>query len=280
MDFLYPLIAVVSDSASQTVERLNFRKHSISATYLMWVVFTGMFGSLLIYVTLTGKPLPQFTIGLIGLLVLIALVSFIANIFDYLSLKADDITLRQPMLSFEPILAGLFGYIFFPSERKPAFLIALILSLAVVHFGLHRRRLGRVQSRGIGYLFMAIVCYALLPSIYKKTLPHMSPEFIAFFRVSAILLLTTIFMPIKFDLKPSNKVFLGLLAGIFNAVGAVTSLYAFEKLGVVQTSLLLVLAPVLIYISGFFVLREKIHMGELVSSFCLAIIVIGSTIIW
>jgi hypothetical protein len=36
----------------------------------------------------------------------------------------------------------------------------------------------------------------------------------------------------------------------------------------------------LIYISGYFILREKIHVGELVASIFLAIIVIGSTIIW
>jgi drug/metabolite transporter (DMT)-like permease len=280
MDFLYPLIAVISDSAAQTLDRLNFKKHTISATNLMWVVFVGMFGSLLIYVIMIGKPLPQFTIGVIALLTLIALVSFTANVFDYLSLKVDDITLRQPMLGFEPILAGLFGYIFFPNERKPAFLVALIVSLAVVHYGIHRRKLGKNQSRGIGYLFLAVVCYALLPSIYKVTLPHINPEYIAFFRIWAILLLTTIFMPIKISLKPSNKVFLGILAGIINAVGAVAYLYAVASIGVVQTSLLLVLAPVLIYISGYFILREKIHVGELVASIFLAIIVIGSTIIW
>jgi drug/metabolite transporter (DMT)-like permease len=279
MDFLYPLIAVVSDSAGQTIDRLIFKKHTISAAYLMWIVFAGMFGSLYIYVMLAGKPLPAFTITIAGLLVLIALTSFTANVFDYLSLKADDITLRQPMLGFEPVLAGLFGYIFFPGERKPAFLIALILSLGVVHYGIHRRRLGKNQSRGIGYLFLAIVCYALLPSIYKTTLPHMSPEYIAFFRVTAILLLTTIFMPIKISIKPDEKVLLGLLVGIINAVGAVASLYAYQKLGVVQTSLLLVLAPILIYISGFFILREKVHMGELVSSIGLAIIIISTTIL-
>jgi drug/metabolite transporter (DMT)-like permease len=280
MEFIYPLIAVVSDSAAQTMDRLNFKKHTITATYLMWLVFIGMFGALFIYILLAGKPLPQFSTSVIGLLSLIAFVSFTANVFDYLSLKDDDITLRQPMLGFEPILGGLFGYVFFPSERKPEFLLALILSLVVVHYGIHRRRLGKNQSRGIGYLFLAIAFYALLPSIYKVTLPHVAPEYIAFFRVWAILLLTTIFMPIKISFRPAEKVHLGLLAGIIYAVGAVASLYAIEKLGVVQTALLLVLAPALIYSAGFFILREKVRTGELVSSILLAIIVIGSTIIW
>jgi drug/metabolite transporter (DMT)-like permease len=266
MDFIYPLIAVIGESSAQTANRYNFNKHIISASYLMWLDFVGMFGALLLYILLSGKNIPHLTITLAGLLILIALVSFTANIFDYLSLKADDISLRQPMLSFEPILAGFFGYIFFPSERRPAFLLALIVSLFIVHYGIHRRRLGRVQSRGIGYLFLGILLYALLPSIYKITLPHLDPEFIAIFRVWAILLLTTIFMPIKISFKPKNKVYIGLVAGVFNAVASVAGLFAIEKLGVVQTSLILILAPVLIYLAGFFILKEKVRTGEVISS--------------
>jgi drug/metabolite transporter (DMT)-like permease len=277
MDFLYPLIAVIGESSAQTANRFNFNKHTISAPYLMWLDFVGMFGALFIYILLSGKNMPHLTIALAGLLILIALVSFAANVFDYLSLKADDISLRQPMLSFEPILAGFFGYIFFPSERRPAFLIALIVSLFIVHYGIHRRRLGRVQSRGIGYLFLGVVLYALLPSIYKITLPHLNPEFIAFFRVWAILLLTTIFMPIKISFKPKNKVYLGLVAGVFNAVASVAGLFSIEKLGVVQTSLIFILAPVLIYLAGFFILKEKVRTGEVISSICLVIIIFGSS---
>jgi drug/metabolite transporter (DMT)-like permease len=280
MDFIYPLIAVLSESAAQTIDKLNFRKHKIAATYLMWLVFVGMFGALFLYLLITNKPLPHFSLAAICLLVLIAFVSFTANVFDYLSLKSDDISLREPMLCFEPILGGFFGYIFFPSERKAGFLIALLLSMVVVYFGIHRRRLGVNQSRGMGYLFLGIIFYALLPSIYKVTLPHISPEYIAFFRVWAILLLTTIFMPIKIHFHKSNTVYLGLLAGIVYAAGAVAGLYAIEKLGVVQTALLLVLAPTIIYLSGYFILKEKVRMGEVISSICLAIIVIGSAIIW
>jgi drug/metabolite transporter (DMT)-like permease len=280
MDFIYPLIAVIGESTAQTVNRYNFNKHSLTATYLMWLDFVGMFGTIFLYILLSGKNMPHVTLMLAGLLALIALVSFAANVFDYLSLKADDITLRQPMLSFEPILAGFFGYVFFPAERKPAFLVALIISLFVVHYGIHRRRLGKNQTRGIGYLFLGVVLYALLPSIYKVTLPYLNPEFIVFFRVWAILLLTTVFMPIKISLKPQNKVVLGIAAGLFNAAASVAGLFAIEKLGVVQTSLILILAPVLIYLAGFFLLKEKVRMGEVASSLCLVIIIIGSSIIW
>jgi drug/metabolite transporter (DMT)-like permease len=280
MDFLYPLVAIVSESAAQTIDKINFRKHKLAATYLMWIVFVGMFGSLFVYLLLTHKSLPHFNLTVAGLLLLIALVSFAANIFDYKSLKADDISLREPLLCFEPILAGLFGYILFPAERKPALLIALVVSLFLVNYGTRRRRLGKIQSRGIGYLFLGIVLYSLLPSIYKFTLPHLSPEYIAFFRVWAILVLTTVFMPIKIHFKNPSTVYLGLLAGLINAVAAVASLYAIKKLGVVQTSLLLILSPTIIYLSGYFILKEKVRTGEVISSIGLAIVVIGSTIFW
>jgi drug/metabolite transporter (DMT)-like permease len=280
MDFIYPLIAVVSESFAQTIDRQIFKKHRIAATYLMWLVFVGMFVALFFYIILTKKPLPNFPLVAVSLLVLIALVSFTANIFDYLSLKSDELSLREPMLCFEPLLGGLFGFIFFPAERKPGFLLALMLSVVILLYGTHRRRLGINQTIGMGYLMMGIIFYALLPSIYKVTLPHISPEYIAFFRVTAILLLTTIFMPVKIPTKPSSTIYLSVFSGFIYAIGAVAGLYAIEKLGVVQTSLLLVLAPVLIYLSSYFVLHEKVRMGEVASSILLAIVVIGSTIAW
>jgi glucose uptake protein GlcU len=72
----------------------------------------------------------------------------------------------------------------------------------------------------------------------------------------------------------SQKLSYGFLAGVVYALGAVTSLYAIRELGVVLTMLLTLLGPFLRYLSGYFILKENVRTGEMVSSFLLALVVL------
>lgn len=276
MDFLFPLTAIISESLAKTVDKLNFKKNRIAAIHLMRLVFIGMGISLLLYILVTGKSLPDFSFIALGLVVLVAFVSFMCNVFDFLSLKADDISLREPMLGFEPILAGLFGYFLFPAEREEGFILAFALSTLVVYFGTHRRKLKRLQKKGMFYLSLAVLFYGILPSLYKFTMEYVDPEYLALFRVVGILLLASLFLPVRRYKKSIGKTTYGLVSGVVYALGTVASLYAIQALGVAQTMLLLLLSPALMYLVGYFVLKERVRPGEVISSAALAVIVVAT----
>lgn len=279
MDFLFPLTAIISETAGKTVNKLNFAKNNISAMHLMRLDFVGMGITLLLYVLIAGRSFPSLSLVAFGLMLLVILVSFISNVCDDTSLKTNDLSLREPLKGFIPILAGLVGYLLFPSERKISLLIAFVLSTVVVYFGTHRRKLNTTQRKGMVLLLICVICEAFLPSIYKQTLQYVSPEFIALFRVAGILLLASIFFPIKKHMKSSSKLAYGLTSGFIYAIGTVASLYAIQKLGVVQTMLLLLLAPALMYLTSYFILKEKVRRGEVVSSLLLALIVLVAIVV-
>lgn len=282
MNLLFPLIAIVSESVAEAIDKVNYSRNRISTQQLMRLVFLGMSVSLTVYLIVLREPLPQFSLPMAGLMVLIILLSFLGNILDYLSLKADDISLREPLIGFGPIVAGLFGYIFFEEERKPIFLIAFALSAVIVYFGTHRRKLRKVEKKGMLYLLIAITLYATIPNVSKLALPYIEPEYIAFFRSVAILGLIYVLMPLpKVKRKPKQirrikRTAYGLFSGVIYAVGTVAGLYAIQKLGVVVSMLFLLLAPVITYSAGYFVLKEKVHGGEVLSSVALVIIIMAS----
>lgn len=238
----------------------------------MWLVFMGMSLSLLLVIHVTRQHEPPLPLVALGLMALITVVSFGSNVFDYLSLKADDISLREPMDDFEIMVAGLFGYILFPTERKPAFLIVFVLGIFIMYWGTHCRKLRNFQKKGMSFFLLSIILEALLPSIYKITLKHIDPTYIALFRTVAVLVLTSLFFPLKKTLKGISlkKISYGLASGVIYAVGTVTSLYAIHLLGVVQTMLILLLGPALRYLAAYFILREKVRKGEMISSLLLA----------
>lgn len=279
MDFLFPVAHIVCESTAKTVDKLNFRDNRIAPMHLMRLVFVGMTITLGLYIILTNQSLPAMTPSTVGVVLLMVLVSFVANVFDFLSLKENDLSLREPMLGFKPIMAGMIGFLLFPQERKVSLLVALGLSTLVVYFGTHRRKLRINEKKGMLYLLLAVLLYAVLPTIYKLALEQVSPEYLSFFRTAGILLLSSLFLPIRKQTRSRKKWAYGLLSGIIYAAGTVTSLYTIDRFGVAQTMLLFMLAPTLIYLSGYFVLREKVRTGEVISSFLLVAIVLFTFIL-
>jgi drug/metabolite transporter (DMT)-like permease len=223
---------------------------------------------------LTRQPWPAFSLTVVVLLLLIALFSFSGNVFDELSLKADDLSLREPLVDSEPILAGLVAYLLFPGERKPIILAAFILGAFIVHWGIHRRKLRRVQRKGMLYLLIGIVLYAVLPSLYQEVLKYIAPSYIAFFRSASVLILVALFFhPKKWKGFTPRRVKYAASASLFYALEAIAALYAIKTYGAVLTMLFLMLGPALRYLSGQFILHEKVRRGEVIASLMLTVVV-------
>ncbi len=274
MGFTYLLTSIIAESVGKTIDKLNFRRNKIDPRQSLLLAFTVMTASVLSYTILTKQTFPHISLTAAILLVGIALFSFGGNVFDELSLQKDDLSLREPLVDFEPIATGLIAYLLFPEERKTAFLVAFILGALIVRWGIHRRKLRSGQARGMFYLWVAVILYAIVPVFYKEILDYLSPTYIALFRLSSILLLLILFFRPKRRKRLTGKMIgYGTLAGVVYAVGAVVSLYAIQLYGLVLTMLFLMLGPALRYLAGQFVLREKVRRGEVLSSLMLTLVV-------
>jgi drug/metabolite transporter (DMT)-like permease len=274
MDFFYLFSSIMAESVGKTIDKLNYRRNRIGPRQMMFLVFLVMSISITSYILITKQTLPHISLKVTIFLLGVGAFSFGGNVFDELSLKSNDLSLREPLVDFEPILAGLIGYIIFPAQRKTSFLIAFILGAFIVRWGIHRRKLGKGQKKGMFYLLIGVILYAILPSLYQQTLHYISPSYLAFFRVTTILVLTSIFFPPKkwkgFTPKRVNYV---IAAGIVYAAGAIVSLYAIQAYGVVLTMLFTMLGPALRYLAGQFILHEKVRRGEVLSSLMLTLVV-------
>lgn len=274
MNFLYLLTSIIAESVGKTIDKLNYRKNKIDVRWALLLVFVVMTLSVAAYTMLTHQSFPHITTVVAELLLGIAAFSFLGNVFDELSLKTNDISLREPLVDFEPIATGLIAYALFPAERKPAYLIAFILGALIVRWGIHRRKLRKSQSKGMFYLWIAVVLYAIVPVFYKEALQHLSPTYIALFRLTSVTLLLCLFFRPKHRNTPSGKmVGYSVMSGLAYAVGAVVSLYAIEVYGLGLTMLFLMLGPALRYLAGQFILHEKVRRGEVLSSLMLTLVV-------
>lgn len=274
MDFSYLISSIFAESTGKTFDKLNYRRNKIDPRHALFIVFIIMTLCVAAYTYITKQPFPQITVP-VGLVLLgIIAFSLLGNIFDELSLQKNDLSLREPLVDFEPIAAGLIAYLLFPEERNPVLLISFILAAFVVYWGVHQPHLRKAQTRGLLFLLIAVLAYAVVPIFYKAALEYLSPEYIALFRLLCITLLLPIFFrPPKRKKLTGKMLGYSTLAGIAYAIGAVTSLYAIQAYGLVLTMLFLMLGPALNYLSGYFILHEKVRRSELVASLMLTLIV-------
>jgi hypothetical protein len=168
MGFLYLFISIFGESAGNTIEKLNFARNHITARQDMFLGFLWMYLSVLVFILIDKQRFPHFSLASLGILVLIAAFSFGGNVFDCLSVKANDLSLREPLVDFEPIVAGLAAYVVFPSERKPAFLVAFALGALIVRWGIHRRKLRKHQKKGCSIYGLPCSCTPFYLHYTKK----------------------------------------------------------------------------------------------------------------
>lgn len=274
MNFFYLIGSIIAESGGKTFDKINLKKNKIDPRQALLLIFITMASLIALYIILAGKDLGVINKQLIFLIVGIACFSFLGNVFDEMSLQRDDLSLREPLVDFEPIATGFIAYLLFPEERNIAILAAFILGTLIVRWGLHRHKLNKNERTGIRYMWLAVLFYAIVPVFYKEALNYISPEYLALFRTASISILILIFFKPKRSTKLNKAMFgYGLAAAVWYAFGAIVSLYAIKNFGLVITMLFLMLGPALRYLAGQFVLKEKVRKTEVLSSLMLTLVV-------
>lgn len=274
MNFSYLLISIFAESAGKTVDKLNYRRNNIAPRNALFLTFAVMSLCTAMYVLLTPQPHIHITLGLTCLLAGVAIFSFLGNVFDEVSLKTTGLSEREPLNNFEPILAGLIGYLLFPAERDPAALVAFVLGTFIVYWGVGNVHFRKSHNKGMFYLLIGVCLYAVLPSIYGQVLKDVSPAELALFRCVSVLILASLFFaPKGWKGFTQERVKYSFLAGVFYAAGAIASLYAIQVYGVVLTMMFLMLGPALHHLAGWLILHEKISRISVMSSVALTLVV-------
>ena len=193
---------------------------------------------------------------------LVILFSIAANLFTFFSMKWEKISTLEPAKVLEPLfvilLAILFSFFFSQKlyERNLKIIIpALIAGLALI--------LSHVKKRHLSFnkYFLAAIAgsffFALELVISRLILDFYSPISFYFVRCFAIFLIS--FVLFKPKIKQINKklklnIF---LIGIIWVIYRVLIYYGYLNLGIIFTTLIIMLGPIFIYLFAWKFLKEK-----------------------
>ncbi len=212
----------------------------------------------------------------------LVIISIIANMFVFYSIKGEKVTNLQPTRALEPLFTLLLSLIFgvfikgvYESNSKIIF-PAIIASLAVVfpHIKKDHVKLNKYLLASIAGSFF----FGLELVISKLILGYYSPLTFYFVRCLLIFLISwIIFKPDFENLDKKNSVLI-LLTGFAWVLYRFAVYFGYLHYGIIFTTLILLLAPILVYLLAHIFLREKPSWKNIVSSIIIVICVIYATL--
>jgi len=277
-----PLIGAFFEATSAILHKKVLRKDKIN--YKNFVVYA------FLTVVLIMIPLVFFVWEIkaealepknILIFFIIVIISILANLFAFYALKRKDITELEPIRLMQPLFVILIVFILsfffsiYADERNYSILgLALIASVALVfpHIKKNHFYFNKYLIAGVIGSFL----FALEMVISRTILPYYSILTYYFLRCLFIFLITAfIFRPKITSIENKTK-FMIFLIGIFAVLYRFTVYYGYLNLGIVFTTTVFLLAPVLIYIFAAIFLKEKIHIKHIISSAIIIACVAGA----
>lgn len=238
--------------------------------FLFLAVFVAFFPNMFSVSAGGYEPIFLFLMFLV-----IAIASF-RNMLYYYSFQREGLCEIEPFMSFVPLLTILIAGIAYPAETNiRVFALAIIAALALVLSHIKRKHL--VFSRDMLPILAVIVLEAAENNIVRELLRHYSPTAMYMVRTFLVAIVLLIFIRPNFK-KVYKKEFLSLAAiSFFWVLVMIFTYYAYQTVGVVYTSLIMMLAPVLIVFGSWLILKErKIEKRNIVALFVVLACVVAA----
>jgi drug/metabolite transporter (DMT)-like permease len=267
-----PILGALAFATSSLFEKIILKNKKIKNSSLVVGFFLAAIIFMLPFVYFFSETNPlAWKINNLLILVAIVFFSIIANLFAFYSLKWEKLTQLEPVRLLEPLLIIIIAFIFFKSERNVNVVIpAIIAGLALIfsHIKRHHFKFNKYLIAGTFGSFF----YAIEMVLSKIILPYYNPLTLYFVRSLGVFLISlVIFRPnLVTEFSKKEKVIIGLV-GICWVIFRVATYYGYLFFGVISTTLILMLAPIFVYLFAHKFLKEKTEWRNIVA----AIVIVG-----
>jgi len=267
----FPILGAIALAGGTILQRKVLQKKRMRVTKYLILEFLGIVIVMIPILYFFWKfNLEALELKNILIFMMVIVASIIANIFTFYSMKGEKINNLEPAKMLEPLfiilLAILFSFFIQGAyERNTAIVIpALIAGLALILSHVKKEHLNFNK-----YFLAAIVgsfFFAFELIISKLILDFYSPVTFYFLRCSVLLLVSfIIFHPKLHNIENTLKLKM-LFIGAIWVVYRVVTYYGYLKIGIISTTLILMLGPIFIYTFAKIFLKEKINIRNIIAS--------------
>lgn len=267
----FPILAAVALAGGTIFERELLKKKSMDIKRYHTLEFLGIVIAMLPIIYFFWKFDAQaLELKNILIFVLVIVLSLLANIFTFYSMKGEKVNNLEPAKMLEPLFTILLAIIFsllfdgVYSSNTNMIIPALIAGLALILSHVKKEHLNFNK-----YFLAAIVgslFFALELVVTNLILEYYSPVTFYFIRCLAIVILSMIiFRPnlTKVNTKLKWNI---LIVGVIWVVYRVAAYYGYTHIGIISTTLILMLGAIFTYILAKLILKERISTRNIIAS--------------
>lgn len=268
---MFPFIATLTQAGGIIIDKIILTRRQVSLHIFVPILFLFLFLLTAICYPFLGKISADFFQPYYLLLFLaMIIVAIVWNVFYYRGVQAEKVHEFELIVMFQPLLTILLATIFLQSERNLNLgIISIIAALALIIAHLRKNHL-EFSPNSIG-LILSVVLMSVELIIIKLLLNVLSPVALYALRTGIIFLFFLFYYRPHLSRVADHNFGLIFLTSFLGTAQMVTKFYGFQEFGVIYTSLILILSPILVYIVSTIFLHENLKMRTIIS----ALVILG-----
>jgi len=265
-----PILGAIALASGTILERIILRKKKIGIKLYQTSSFFAIVLAMLPFIYFFWRmESPAFGLKNILIFSLVILFSLIANLFIFYSMKWEKISKLEPARILEPLfiilLAIIFSYFISIYDRNLKIIIPAIIAGSALIFShikkhhLHFNKYFLAAIAGSFFFALELVTSRLILDFY-------SPITFYFLRCSSIFLISlVVFRPRFSDLNTKVRWQI-MVTGVIWVIYRIVIYYGYTHLGVISTTLMVMLGPVFVYLFAWKFLKEKLSWKNIVAA--------------
>lgn len=268
---MFSIIAALTQAGGVIIDKIVLTRRQVELRVFIPVLFLFLFITTGLAVPFLTKIDPRlFTPYYLILFAAMLVLAVLWNIFYYKGAQAEKVHDFELIVLTQPLVTIILAAVFLKSEQHWSVVSAAVIASIALIFAQIKKEHFEFSRESWGLVAAVILMSAEL-IIIKLLLNVLSPVALYFARTVILFLFFWIFYrPHWGQIAPKNYGLI-LLTAALGTVQMVTKFYAFENVGIVYTSLILILSPILVYFVSKFFLHENINRKQ---TFAFAIILL------
>lgn len=262
---MFAFVAAISQAAGIIVDKVILTRRRMEIHVFIPVLFLFLALLTAILIPFFGYVSSDFfqTKYILFFLAMLA-VAITWNFFYYRGAQKEKVQEFELIIMLQPLMTILLAAIFIERNINiHIFIASMIASIALILA--HLRKMHFEFSEYSWGLVIASFFISVEIIFQKILLEVFSPASLYFWRTAIIFLFFYIYYRPHIRQVSNTNVWLILLTSALGVAQMVTKFYGFDKFGVIYTSLVLIISPILVYIIATILLHEKLRARMIVS---------------
>jgi len=274
------LVSAVASAINLVVDKVALSKQRISLGVFISLVFVFLFLFTVVLVPFLGYVNWDvvFLPNMLFLLLLMIVIAIAWNVLFYQSVQREAVHEHELIVMTAPLVTILLAAVFFPEEFDlRIFFLGILASvtLLVARFERHHLTMNKTSYN----LFLAVILMSVESIIIRELLYSYSPVALYAVRTFFIAWFFLLYYRPRYHQVPGGHWGIIVLSGLIGAITMLTRFYAFEALGIIHTTIIAVLAPIIVFLASWEILHERIKARIIFASVVILVCVTAATLI-